>query len=94
VATTAYYCLAILLPKALVDQGAAVTLSFGLSTLLFMVTSRASYSPGSSWRSSGGDGRSPIVSPARFPGLALMALAHRTGDYATVAMSAEQSLPD
>jgi hypothetical protein len=26
------------LPKALIDQGAAVTLSFGLSTLMFMVT--------------------------------------------------------
>jgi MFS family permease len=30
-----YYCSAILLPKALVDQGAGVTLSFGLSTLIF-----------------------------------------------------------
>ena len=37
-ATTAYYCSAILLPKALVDQGAAVSLSFGLGTLLFVVT--------------------------------------------------------
>ena len=32
---TVYYCSAILLPKALVDQGAGVTLSFGLSTLIF-----------------------------------------------------------
>ena len=32
---TAYYLIAILLPKALVDQGAAVTLSFGLSSLVF-----------------------------------------------------------
>src|SRR5579885_3573557 len=30
-----YYCSAILLPKALVDQGAGVSLSFGLSTLIF-----------------------------------------------------------
>src|SRR5262249_49416731 len=37
-AGTAYYCSAILLPKALIDQGAAVPLSFGLSTLLFMAT--------------------------------------------------------
>ena len=37
-AATAYYSSAILLPKALVDQGAAVSLSFGLTTLLFMVT--------------------------------------------------------
>ncbi len=32
---TSYYLIAILLPKALVDQGAAVSLSFGLSTLVF-----------------------------------------------------------
>lgn len=32
---TCYYLIAILLPKALVDQGAAVSLSFGLSTLVF-----------------------------------------------------------
>jgi hypothetical protein len=37
-AATAYYCSANLLPKAFVDQGAAVSLSFGLTTLLFMVT--------------------------------------------------------
>src|SRR5271166_1573096 len=37
-ASTAYFCSAVLLPKALVDQGAVVTLSFGLSTLPFMVT--------------------------------------------------------
>ena len=34
-AGTAYYLIAILLPKALVDQGAAVALSFGLSSLVF-----------------------------------------------------------
>jgi hypothetical protein len=32
---TAYYLIAILLPKALVDQGTAVALSFGLSSLVF-----------------------------------------------------------
>ena len=37
-AGTAYYACAILLPKALVDQGAAVSLSFGLSSLLFMAS--------------------------------------------------------
>ena len=37
-AGTAYYCSAILVPKALVDRGPAVSLSFGLSTLLFVVT--------------------------------------------------------
>ena len=37
-AGTAYYTCAILLPKALVDQGGAVALSFGLSSLLFMAS--------------------------------------------------------
>ena len=32
---TSYYLIAILLPKALVDQGSAISLSFGLSTLVF-----------------------------------------------------------
>ena len=89
-ASTAYFCSAVLLPKALVDQGAVVTLSFGLSTLLFMGpdASRASSSPASLWRSSAAVGPSPIASPGQLPGLALMGVAHRTGSHATVAMTA------
>ena len=41
-ASTAYYSCAILLPKALVDQGGAVALSFGLSSVLFMASIPAS----------------------------------------------------
>jgi AAHS family 4-hydroxybenzoate transporter-like MFS transporter len=78
VATTAYYCSAILLPKALVDQGAAVSLSFGLSTLLFMVTIPGKFFTGFIME----------IIVGAIPGLALMGLAHRTGDFATVAMSA------
>ncbi len=37
-ASTAYYTCAILLPKALVDQGGAVALSFGLSSVLFLAS--------------------------------------------------------
>lgn len=37
-AGTAYYCSAILLPKALVYQGVIAALSLRLSTLLFLVT--------------------------------------------------------
>ena len=40
---TGYYLIAILLPKALVDQGAAVALSFGLSSLVFAASIRASF---------------------------------------------------
>jgi MFS family permease len=37
-AGSAYYLIAILLPKALIDQGAAVTMGFGITTVVFMAT--------------------------------------------------------
>ena len=86
--TTAYYCSAILLPKALIDQGAAVTLSFGLSTLLFMVTIPGKFFTGFIMEIIGRRWTITYCFAGAIPGLALMALAHRTGDYATVAMSA------
>ena len=86
--TTAYYCSAILLPKALIDQGAAVTLSFGLSTLLFMVTIPGKAFTGFIMEIIGRRWTITYCFAGAIPGLALMALAHRTGDYATVAMSA------
>jgi putative MFS transporter len=86
--TTAYYCSAILLPKALIDQGAAVTLSFGLSTLLFMVTIPGKAFTGFIMEIVGRRWTITYCFAGAIPGLALMALAHRTGDYATVAMSA------
>src|SRR5262245_6198896 len=87
-AGTAYYCSAILLPKALVDQGAAVTLSFGLSTLLFMATIPGKAFTGFIMEIIGRRWTITYCFAGAIPGLALMALAHRTGDYATVAMSA------
>jgi MFS family permease len=88
VATTAYYCSAILLPKALVDQGAAVSLSFGLSTLLFMVTIPGKFFTGFIMEIIGRRWTITYCFAGAIPGLALMALAHRTGELATVAMSA------
>jgi MFS family permease len=85
---TAFYCSAILLPKALVDQGAAVTLSFGLSTLLFMVTIPGKVFTGFIMEIIGRRWTISYCFVGAIPGLVLMALAHRTGDYATVAMSA------
>ena len=87
-AATAYYCSAILLPKALVDQGAAVTLSFGLSTLLFMVTIPGKLFTGFFMEIIGRRWTITYCFAGAIPGLALMAMAHRTGEYATVAMSA------
>jgi len=76
------------LPKALIDQGAAVSLSFGLSTLMFMATIPGKAFTGFLMEVIGRRWTITYCFFGAIPGLALMALAHRTGDYATVAMSA------
>jgi len=80
---TSYYLIAILLPKALVDQGAAVSLSFGLSTLVF-----AASIPGKLFNGFIMEiiGRRWTITGAfllAIPGLLLMMLAHRMGSAAT-----------
>ena len=87
-AGTAYYCCSILLPKALVDQGAAVSLSFGLSTLLFMVTIPGKFFTGFIMEIIGRRWTITYCLGGAVPGLALMAMAHRMGPYATLAMTA------
>ena len=64
-----------------------VTLSFGLSTLLFMVTIPGKFFTGFIMEIIGRRWTITYCFAGAIPGLALMALAHRTGDYATVAMS-------
>ena len=87
-ATTAYYCSAILLPKALVDQGAAVSLSFGLGTLLFVVTIPGKFFTGFIMEIIGRRWTITYCLGGAVPGLVLMAMAHTMGDYSTVAMVA------
>ncbi len=87
-ATTAYYCSAILLPKALVDQGAAVGMSFGLATLLFVVTIPGKFFTGFIMEIIGRRWTITYCLAGAVPGLALMAVAHSTGVYASVAMTA------
>jgi putative MFS transporter len=87
-ATTAYYCSAILLPKAPVDQGAAVSLSFGLGTLLFLVTIPGKFFIGFIMEIIGRRWAITFCLAGSVPGLALMAMAHNLGNYATVAMIA------
>jgi putative MFS transporter len=87
-ATTAYYCSAILLPKALVDQGSAVGLSFGLGTLLFMVTIPGKFFNGFIMEVIGRRWSITYCLGGSVPGLLLMAMAHNAGSYATVAMTA------
>jgi len=87
-AGTAYYSSAILVPKALVDQGTAVSLSFGLSTLLFMVTIPGKFFTGFIMEIIGRRWTITYCFAGAIPGLALMAFAHRAGDLATVVMCA------
>ncbi|MGH7046293.1 MAG: MFS transporter [Stellaceae bacterium] len=82
-AGTVYYLIAILLPKALVSQGAAVALSFGLSSLVF-----AASIPGKLFNGFIMEiiGRRWTITGAfllSIPGLLLMVLAHKTGTAAT-----------
>jgi Major Facilitator Superfamily len=84
---TAYYLIAILLPKALVDQGAEVALSFGLSSLVF-----AASIPGKLFNGYIMEviGRRWTITGAfvlSIPGILLMMLAHRTGAAATIVFS-------
>ena len=68
-----------LLPKALVDQGAAVSLSFGLSSLVFFASM-----PGKPFNGFMMEviGRRWTITGAlvvSMPGILMMMLAHRTG---------------
>ncbi len=87
-AGTVYYLIAILLPKALVSQGAAVALSFGLSSLVF-----AASIPGKLFNGFIMEviGRRWTITGAfllSIPGLLLMVVAHRAGSAATIVFSA------
>ncbi|HVC50880.1 MAG TPA: MFS transporter [Stellaceae bacterium] len=86
-AGSAYYLIAILLPKALIDQGAAVTTSFGISSIVFLATI-----PGKAFNAVLMEriGRRWTIACAlsgAFPGLVLMATAHLAGAYANMVMT-------
>lgn len=87
-ASTCYFAAAILVPKALVDQGAAVSLSFGLSSLLFMASIPGKFFTGYIMEIIGRRWTIFYALGGAIPGLALMALAHRAGSASTVVMSA------
>jgi MFS family permease len=83
-AATAYYTCAILLPKALVDQGGAVALSFGLSSLLFMASIPGKLFTGYLMEVIGRRWTMTYSLAGSLPGIALMAAAHWTGSLAPV----------
>jgi MFS family permease len=77
-----YYCSAILLPKALVDQGAGVAVSFGLSTLIFGASIPGKLFNGYIMEVTGRRWTITLSFLCAIPGLLLMMLAHNFHDYA------------
>jgi MFS family permease len=76
--------ISILLPKALVDQGAAVTLSFGLSSLVFLASIPGKGFTGFIMEVVGRRWTITYCLAGSLPGLLAMATAHLAGDAATV----------
>ena len=72
------------MPKALIDQGAAVTLSFGLSSLVFLASIPGKGFTGFLMEVIGRRWTITYCLAGSLPGLLMMALAHSAGHYATV----------
>src|SRR6266436_131715 len=83
---TAFFLISVLLPKALVDQGAAVTVSFGVSSLVFTASIPGKGFTGFLMEIIGRRWTIFYALAASLPGLFMMMMAHRAGSYATVLM--------
>ena len=83
-AQVSFFSISILLPKALIDQGAAVSLSFGLSSLVFLASIPGKGFTGFLMEVIGRRWTITYCLVGSLPGLFLMAMAHSTGGYATV----------
>jgi MFS transporter, putative metabolite:H+ symporter len=83
-AQVSYFAISILLPKALVDQGAAVTLSFGLSSLVFLASIPGKGFTGFIMEVIGRRWTITYCLIGSLPGLLMMAMAYRAGGYSTV----------
>ncbi|MGH7029365.1 MAG: MFS transporter, partial [Stellaceae bacterium] len=86
-AGTVYYLIAILLPKALVSQGAAVALSFGLSSLVFAASIPGKLFNGFIMEIIGRRWTITAAFLLSIPGLLLMVMAHHAGSAATMVFS-------
>ena len=85
---TAYYLIAILLPKALVDQGSAVAVSFGLSSLVFAASIPGKLFNGFIMQIIGRRWTITGSFALAIPGLLLMMTAHQMGSIGTLAFEA------
>ena len=87
-AGTAFMLISILLPKALVDQGAAVSLGFGLTSLVYFASIPGKAFTGLLMEIIGRRWTIAYALAGSLPGLFLMLMAHRAAEYATVVMVA------
>ena len=87
-AGTAALLIHVLLPKAMVDQGLAVASSFGLSTLVYLASIPGKAFTGFLMEIIGRRWTIAYALAGSLPGLFMMLLAHRAGEYATVLMVA------
>ena len=83
---TAFFLISVLLPKALVDQGGAVSLSFGVTSLVFAASIPGKGFTGFLMEIIGRRWTIFYALAGSLPGLFLMMMAHRAGPYATVMM--------
>jgi MFS family permease len=87
-AGTAGLLIHVLLPKAMVDQGLAVASSFGLSALVYFASIPGKAFTGFLMEVIGRRWTIAYALAGSLPGLFMMLLAHRAGEYATVVMVA------
>jgi len=83
-AQVSFFTISVLLPKALIDQGAAVSLSFGLSSLVFLASIPGKGFTGFLMEVIGRRWTITYCLAGSLPGLLMMAVAHTTGSLATV----------
>ena len=87
-AGTAGLLIHVLLPKAMVDQGLAIASSFGLSALVYFASIPGKAFTGFLMEVIGRRWTIAYALAGSLPGLFMMLLAHRAGEYATVVMVA------
>src|ERR1700733_9511428 len=87
-AGTANFLISVLLPKALNDQGFAVSASLGLTSIVYAASFFGKGFTGFLMEIIGRRWTIAYALTGSLPGLALMLLAHRAGDYAGVVMVA------
>jgi MFS transporter, putative metabolite:H+ symporter len=83
---TAFFLISVLLPKALADQGAAVSLSFGVASLVFAASIPGKGFTGFLMEVIGRRWTIFYAMAGGLPGLLLMMMAHRAGQHATTVM--------